>query len=152
MVPLLEHATGLSKGRLNCHGPRRSDPHLLCGDPSVAYDSQGRLFWTYLGCIGVGIEIFIAQVNPATGAILAGYPVKVTAGADVNLPGANGFAHHEEWLAADSFAGGAFQDRLYIVWTEFPAAGGTIVRTTFSTDQGLTWSASLWRFDAHECG
>src|SRR5262245_27032534 len=24
--------------------------HVRCGDPSLAFDSQGRLFWIYLGC------------------------------------------------------------------------------------------------------
>lgn len=117
--------------------------HGLCGDPSLAFDSQGRLFWTYLGCIFddmgniTGIDIFIAQVNPATGTILAGYPVNVTAA--VGLPANMGFFHDKEWLAADSFAGSPFVDNLYVVWTEF--ANPTRVVSTFSTDQGMTWNA-----------
>ena len=122
--------------------------HVLCGDPSLAFDSQGRAFWSYLGCVIdaagnlIGIDIFIAQVNPATGAILGGYPVNVTASAGVNLPGVNGFLHDKEWLAADRFIGSPFQDRLYIVWTDF-AAAGTVARTTFSSTQGNTWSPSV---------
>jgi Integrin beta chain VWA domain len=125
--------------------------HGLCGDPSLAFDSQGRLFWTYLGCIAGSCpncraDVFIAQVNPATGAILAGYPINVTASAGVNLPAASGFSHDKEWLAADHNAGSAspFQDRLYIVWTQFGVgASGTAILTTFSTNQGQTWSAPL---------
>jgi len=122
--------------------------HSPCGDSSLAFDSQGRLFWTYLGCVpGPLADIFIAQVNPTTGAILAGYPVNVTASPGVNLPAASGFSHDKEWLAADHFPGSAspFRDRLYIVWTQFPGGGavGTNVRTTFSADQGQNWSAPL---------
>jgi hypothetical protein len=125
-----------------------SPGQVQCGDPSLAFDSQGRLFWTFLGCSLdafnnlAGIDIYIAQSNPTTGAILAGYPVNITAGPGVNLPAANGFAHDKEWLAADCFSGSPFVDQLYVVWTEFQA-GSTLVLTTFSSDQGLTWSAAL---------
>jgi hypothetical protein len=118
--------------------------HGLCGDPSLAFDSQGRLFWTYLGCVGnTGpMDIFIARVNPATGAILAGYPVNVTASPGVNLPAGPGSNHDKEWLAADSFGTSPFADRLYVVWTEFIPAG-TRVLTTSSTNQGMTWTAPV---------
>src|SRR6266436_5969532 len=55
------------------------------GDSSVGYDSQGRLFWTFLLLrtnLNVStFDVFIVQCNPNTGAILPGYPVNVTAGA-----------------------------------------------------------------------
>lgn len=117
-----------------------------CGDPSLAFDSQGRLFWTYLGCaydpLGnfLGIDLYLAQCNPATGAILAGYPVNITA--SLGMPATNGFEHDKEWLAADASPTSPFKDNLYVVWTEF-APAGTNVLTTTSTDQGLTWSAPL---------
>ena len=120
-------------------------PYVPCGDPSLAFDSQGRLFWTYLGCTFdadlTGIDIFIAQVSPTTGAILAGYPVNVTASAGVNLPAPGNF-HDKEWLAADRFPGSPFQDRLYIAWPDLTTFFG-VVRTTYSTDQGQTWSAPV---------
>lgn len=117
------------------------------GDPSVAFDSQGRLFWTYLGTRtdNGNIDVFISQVNPATGAILAGYPVNVTAGAGFPASG-TGNCNDKEWLAADRFSGSPFLDQLYVVWTRFTGAtctGPTAVHTTFSTNQGLTWSAGL---------
>jgi len=114
--------------------------HVRCGDPSVAFDSRGRLFWTFLGCIGSGIDVFIAQVNPLTGAIIAG-PFNVTAAAGV--PGSAGNGNDKEWLAIDRFVGSPFQDRIYVVWTNFLPTGGTVVQTTFSTDQGANWSPAL---------
>ena len=112
------------------------------GDPSVAFDSQGRLFWTYLGSAGANdLDVFISQVNPLTGAVLAGYPVNVTAGA--GFPGTSPNNNNDkEWLAADRFIGSPFQDRLQVVWTNF-TPGGTQVQATFSTNQGLTWSPAL---------
>ena len=112
------------------------------GDPSLAFDSQGRLFWTYLGAASLNqLDVFIAQVNPLTGAVLAGYPVNVTAGA--GFPGTNPNNNNDkEWLAADRFVGSFFQDQLYVVWTNFSSAG-ILVQTTFSTDQGANWSPAL---------
>jgi len=45
------------------------------GDSSLGYDSQGRLFWTFLRDPG---DVFIAQCNPNTGAIFR-LPLNVTA-------------------------------------------------------------------------
>lgn len=123
--------------------------HGLCGDSTVAFDSQGRLFWTYLGCLsGTNrADVFIAQVNPATGAILAGYPVNVTASPGVNRPTTSGFSHDKQWIAVDHVPGSAspFTNRIHLVWTQFPGGGavGTTILTSFSTDQGLNWSPAV---------
>ena len=115
----------------------------LGGDPSLAFDSQGRLFWTYLGRRGdtEQLDIFIAQVDSTTGAILDGYPVNVTnkAGFPASIAGND---NDKEWLAANRFPGSPFQDWLYVVWTRFTETG-TVVHTMFSADQGLTWSPAL---------
>src|SRR5262245_4493825 len=74
------------------------------GDPVVAYDAAGRLFWIYIGAqlgdtwfLSFGTDIFIAQCDPATGAILPGYPVSVTAAA--GRPGNAGNNNDKPWLA-----------------------------------------------------
>jgi hypothetical protein len=115
---------------------------VSCGDPSVAFDSQGRLFWTYLGCRLDNDEpdVFVVQVDPTTGVILGGYPVNVTAMA--GFPASAGNGNDKQWIAADRFPGSPFQDRLYIVWTRFTATG-TVVHATFSADEGLNWSPAL---------
>jgi len=114
-------------------------PFGSCGDSSVAFDSQGRLFWTFLGCQpgNNGADIFVTQVNPTTGAFI---------GATVNITLALGLSaltsfHDKEWLAADRFTGSPFQDRLYVVWSDFTT--GTAVRVTTSTDQGANWTAPV---------
>lgn len=112
------------------------------GDPSLAFDSTGSLFWTYLGVCSPGflLDVYISQVDPLTGAIFPGYPVNVSAGAGV--PGTATVLNDKQWLAADRFDDSPFQDRLYMVWSEF-FMGGTRIRATFSADQGLTWSPAL---------
>lgn len=122
--------------------------HRLCGDPSVAFDSQARLFWTYLGCIGAnGIDVFVVQVNPTTGAFI-GTPVNATAAAGV--PGSAGNGNDKQWIAVNRWAGSPFQDRIYVVWTNFLPGGGTALQTSFSADQGATWSAAVTRSVAAE--
>jgi hypothetical protein len=127
-------------------------------DPSIAFDSQGRLFWTNLGLKsrnpGRGnIDIFISQVNPATGVILTGYPVNVTAAA--GFPASEGHVNDKQWLAVDRFEGSSFQDRIYVVWTDIltpregPPVDGVVV-TAFSSDQGTTWSTGLTLFTSLE--
>jgi len=109
------------------------------GDSSLGYDSQGRLFWVYL-LVTNGTsapDIFLAQHNPNTGALLPGYPVNVTASAGVNRP-APANSHDKSWLAVDWHAGSPFRDRLYIVWTDLTS--GSVVRSVFSGNQGQTWT------------
>ena len=74
-----------------------------CGDDSLAYDSQGRLFWTYLGCLGgTNADVFIAQVNPTNVATIAG-PFNISSA----VGAAAGPLHFndKDWLAADATNG-----------------------------------------------
>jgi hypothetical protein len=114
------------------------------GDSSVGYDSQGRLFWTFLlrNTIVGGFDVFVVQCNPNTGAILPGYPVNVTTAAGVPDDGGVTHNHDKPWLAVDSSTTSPFRDRLYVVWTDFQPGGSTIL-TSFSTDQGANWSGAL---------
>jgi hypothetical protein len=106
------------------------------GDPSLAFDSQGRLFWTYLGLRrdNQRSDVFIAQFDPATGESVPGYPVNVSAAAGrPALFPSN--ANDKEWLAADRFAESPFRDRLYVVWSRF--AAGTPLEFSYSTGRDL---------------
>jgi hypothetical protein len=95
------------------------------GDTSTAFDNQGRLFWTNLDPATSGLAI--KQLNPTTGALIAG-PFAV------HTPGA-GFGDDKEVLTADG------NGNLYVVWTTF-GPNGTQVLLSRSTDQGQTWSAA----------
>lgn len=110
------------------------------GDPSLAFDSQGRLFLTYLCSPGAGRDVCISgytcNAGTSTCALLAGaWPVNLAAAA-----GIGGFNADKEWLAADSNAASAFADRLYVVWTRLDTNPWSIW-TTWS-DDGQNWSAA----------
>jgi len=116
-----------------------------CGDPSLAYDSQGRLFFAYLGCIDDGsgnnrYDVFVSRHNTSTGTLISG-PFNATQ--QIGLP-APSFSSDKLWLAADAFPGSPFQDRLYLVWTELtgnsPGGGDWTVYGAYSSNQGQTWS------------
>jgi len=109
-----------------------------CGDASLAFDSQGRLFFSYLLCGNdsstppnrVDISGFVIQINAATGTIV-GNAVEVTGGA-LN-------SDDKSWIAADANPSSPFRDNLYVVWSRLD--GPTHVMFTRSTDGGLNWSA-----------
>ncbi len=107
------------------------------GDPSLAYDSQGRLFWSYLGVnLSTGtLQVLVSELNPVTGAVING-PVLVT-------PGVGFDQHDKQWLAIDTNPSSPFTDRLYLAWTVFLDVGGTQVLSAWSSDQGATWSTPL---------
>jgi hypothetical protein len=108
-----------------------------CGDPSVAFDSQGRLFMTYLLCgndgggTRVDISSFVQQINPATGALI-GNPVELTGAGALNND-------DKEWIAADANLDSPFRDNLYVVWTRLGSPSQ--VMFSRSTDGGANWSA-----------
>ncbi|MBI1827381.1 MAG: exo-alpha-sialidase [Planctomycetes bacterium] len=107
------------------------------GDPSLAFDAQGRWFYAYQGFIGAnGADEFVSRMDPTTGNLISG-PVKVS------VSGASGNENDKSWLAADHFAGSPFANRLYSVWTEFPTSGSERVLTAFSVNNGASWSAPL---------
>ncbi len=101
-------------------------------DDSLAFDSQGRLFWTYLTRAPApnGLNVVSQQVNPTTGAFV-GTPAIIASG-----------NQDKEWIAADSNPASAFRDNLYVVWSDLSLSGGAI-QYARSTNQGATWTAPV---------
>ncbi|MFG2294877.1 Ig-like domain-containing protein [Streptomyces sp. NPDC048603] len=106
------------------------------GDPSLAFDSQGRLFVTHLSSsftttanrFGVGV----ARINDLTTNGTQTYtPVQVSP----NTP----FNHDKQWLVADANPTSPYRDNLYVVWTHL----GTPWQIQFSrsVNGGANWSA-----------
>lgn len=115
------------------------------GEPDLAFDSQGRLFWSYVASwTGVdgfpaGQDVFLLEVNPTTGAVVGGpYNITELAGHGVSAGENSAFTGHA--LGADATVGSPFQDRLYLAWTNFPG-GGSQSRAAHSTDRGASWTA-----------
>ena len=124
------------------------NPWCRGGDPAMAFDSQGRLFISYLarpsdiaGCppaalIGVtGREVLVTgyEFDGFVFSPIAGvtWPVRVTNGAGL-APPANA---DKNWLAADSTPGSPFQDQIYVIWADL-SAGEWETRITSATAGG----------------
>ena len=74
--------------------------YFQSGDPALAFDSQGRLFYTYLGfhSASAGLDTIVSELNPTTGALIAGPVLVSTSG-----PAGNG--NDKAWIAVDRFVG-----------------------------------------------
>jgi hypothetical protein len=105
-----------------------------CSDSSLAFDSQGRLFWNYLICADFDndgnlddVSVVVMQVNPLTGAT----------GAAIDLTPGNNPNDDKSWIAADADPGSPFVDNLYVVWTRL----GTGVQFVRSINSNGAWTA-----------
>lgn len=118
--------------------------YSLNGDDVVAFDAQGRLFWSYLigfdangngtfPDLGDDLSVVVQQVNPTTGALI-GPAVDVTTGDALD---------DKPWLAADANPSSPLANNLYLDWTQFGGIFGgepSVIMFASSTNQGLTWS------------
>src|SRR2546425_11377674 len=144
--------------------PTPSDPnrHTVAGgsgtlhtydagsDPTVAFDSQGRAFFS---CVAFDVFsdaalIYVTQ-SPA-GAHGSYFRNLATFGrnfvvAEDNSPAA---VHDKEFITADTFAASPNRDNVYVTWTVFnftcgPTHSGycsSAIYGSMSTNHGLTWS------------
>src|SRR5262245_36832539 len=96
------------------------------GDDALAFDAQGRLFWTYLTA-GSPRGAVSLQLNPTTGAVVGGPTLVATGNLD------------KEWVAADRNPSSPFANNLYVVWSDLGLTNGPI-RFARSTNQGATWT------------
>jgi hypothetical protein len=114
------------------------------GDPSVAFDSQGNVFYCGLGFDRTAPPSTVA-VNKGTfdtsGSLTWGMPTFI------NQSTAPSTLNDKPWIAVDSNSGSPFQDRIYVTWTRFifNAHNGRYVQSpiwfVYSTDGGTTFSA-----------
>ena len=113
------------------------------GDPSLAFDSQGNVFFAGLGFDRTAAPNTVA-VNKGTfdaeGALTWGPPTFIN---PTNSPST---LNDKEWIGADTHAGSPFQDRVYVSWTRFlfnPHNGRYVqspIAFVFSSDGGATFS------------
>lgn len=108
------------------------------GDPSMAFDSQGRLFVSHLTRVAGELTVVAGQIaDTVTAGTLNYTPIQVSA--------ADGFGDDKQWLAADANPSSPFRDNLYLVWSRNPTIPcnfpGCSVLFSRSINQGATWSA-----------
>jgi hypothetical protein len=114
------------------------------GDPSVAFDSQGNVYYAGLGFNRTSPPNTVA-VNKGTfdsgGNLSWGPPTFI------NQTTSPSTLNDKEWIAVDNHSGSPFQDRIYVTWTRFifNAHNGRYVQSpiwfVYSTDGGTTFSA-----------
>jgi hypothetical protein len=129
LIPGVEHLTG--------------GPYDAGGDPALAFDSQGHVYYAGLGFNRTSAPNTVA-VNKGTfngsGQLSWGPPTFI------NQTTAPSTLNDKEWIAADWHVGSPFQDRIYVSWTRFlfNAHNGSYVQSpiffAYSTDGGQTFS------------
>ena len=129
LIPGVEHLVG--------------GPYDAGGDPSVAFDSRGHVFYAGLG--------FDRTAPPNTVAVNKGTfgsngQLTWSAPVFINPTIAPSVLNDKEWIAADWHASSPFRDRIYVSWTRFlfnPRNGSYVQSPIFfaySADGGLTFS------------
>jgi len=113
------------------------------GDPSVAFDSQGHVFYAGLGFNRASPPNTVA-VNKGTfdgsGSLTWGPPTFI------NPTTSPSTLIDKEWIAVDHNVGSPFQDRIYVTWTRFlfNAHTGAYVQSPIffasSSDGGATFT------------
>jgi hypothetical protein len=113
------------------------------GDPSVAFDSQGNVYYAGLGFNRTSPPNTVA-VNKGTfdgGGTLSWSPPTF-----INQTTSPSTLNDKEWIAVDSHASSPFRDRVYVTWTRFLFSAGTgayvqsPIFSAYSTDGGATFS------------
>jgi len=113
------------------------------GDPAVAFDSQGHVYYAGLG--------FNRTSPPNTVTVskgtFSGSGLTWSAPTFINATTAPSTLNDKEWIAVDSHASSPFRDRVYVTWTRFVfnAHNGAFVQSpiafAYSKDGGATFSA-----------
>jgi hypothetical protein len=113
------------------------------GDPSVAFDSQGNVYYAGLGFNRTSAPNTVA-VNKGTfdgsGNLTWGPPTFINPTTSPTI------LNDKEWIAVDAHASSPFKDRIYVTWTRylFSAHNGNYVQSpiffVYSTDGGATFS------------
>jgi len=92
------------------------------GDPSVAFDSQGHVFYAGLGFNRTSAPNTVA-VNKGT--FDGGGNLSWGAPTFINPTTSPSTLNDKPWIAVDSHVSSSFRDRIYVTWTRFIFSAGT---------------------------
>jgi BNR repeat-like domain len=112
------------------------------GDPSVAFDSKGHVYYAGLGFDRTSPPNTVA-VNKGT---FSGGNLSWSPPTFINQTTSPSTLNDKEWIAVDSHAGSPYQDRIYVTWTRFlfnPQNGSYIqspIAFASSSDGGATFT------------
>jgi len=113
------------------------------GDPAVAFDSKGHVFYAGLGFNRTSAPNTVeVSKGTFTGNNLSWGPPTF-----INQTTSPAILNDKEWIAVDSHNGSRFQDRIYVTWTRFlfNASNGSYTQSPIafvsSSDGGATFTA-----------
>ena len=112
------------------------------GDPAVAFDSHGHVYYAGLGFDRTSPPNTVA-VNKGT---FSGGNLSWSQPTFINQTTSPSTLNDKEWIAVDSHQGSQFQDRIYVTWTRFlfnPNNGSYIqspIAFVSSSDGGATFT------------
>lgn len=116
--------------------------HVLEGDPALAVDSSGRVYYGSLLEETTGASyIGVSQSTSTSPSVVFGNPVLISG----QFSTTGGF-QDKEFIAIDNTSGGAFSHpgRVYVAWSEFPSSGNPqLMLAASSSASPLTFSPSL---------
>ena len=129
LIPGVEHLTG--------------GPYDAGGDPSVAFDSRGTVYYAGLGFDRTSAPntVTVSRGTFGDGTLTWGEPTFINATTSPST------FNDKEWIAADAGPTSPFRDRVYTSWTRFlfNASNGRYVQSPImfasSTDGGQTFSS-----------
>ena len=118
------------------------------GDTSVAWDTKGNAYFscqvfergrptTPSADLSSAFYVFRSTQNNGASWNFPGRPVQETA--DLSGTGLPGFLD-KQLMTVDNHVGSPFQDRVYVTWTEFTAAGTAYIWESYSADYGEHFS------------
>ncbi|MFL6136212.1 MAG: sialidase family protein [Frankiaceae bacterium] len=130
LIPGVEHLTG--------------GPYDAGGDPALAFDSQGNVYYA-----GLGFDRTSAPntVTVSRGTFDGVGSLSWSAPTFINPTTAPSTLNDKEWIAVDSNPASPFRDRIYVTWTRFlfNAHNGNYVQSPIafvsSSDGGRTFTA-----------
>ena len=130
LIPGVEHLVG--------------GPYDAGGDPAVAFDSRGHVYYSGLGFNRASAPNTVT-VNKGTfdsaGSLSWGAPTFI------NATTSPAVFNDKEWIAADSHISSPYRDRVYVTWTRFVFSAGTgayvqsPISFAYSADGGQTFSS-----------
>jgi hypothetical protein len=129
LIPGVEHLTG--------------GPYDAGGDPSVAWDSRGHVYYAGLGFNRTSAP---NTVTVSRGTFSAGGNLTWSAPTFINPTTSPSVLNDKEWIAVDHSADSPFRDRVYVTWTRylFNASNGSYRQSPIffasSTDGGVTFT------------
>jgi hypothetical protein len=113
------------------------------GDPSVAFDSQGHVYYAGLGFDRTSPPSTVA-VNKGTFDVGGNLSWRLPT--FINPSTSPSTLNDKPWIAVDSHLSSSFKDRVYVTWTRFLFSSGTgayvqsPIAFVYSTDGGATFS------------